>query len=124
MKSFFIKLIWSCAVICIIALALFSLGIIGDKTLKYSDETKNGFTYSGTVLDGKYNGFGQVIFNDGSRYRGGFSSGRFDGEGIFYSTGVSFQGTFSNGKAISGEFYDDNEGFINRLDDGELVTNG
>jgi len=124
MKSFFLKLLWSVTAICIVALALFSLGIIGDNTEKFIDETKSGFAYSGTVVGGKYGGIGQVVFDDGSRYNGGFSSGRFDGEGLFYSPGLYFQGTFSSGRAVSGAFYDENDGFLISVDDGELVING
>ena len=127
MKDVASKLIWIATIICLVALALYSLGIISNNAEKYVENNKNassGFTYTGTIRDGKYDGFGEIIFDNEHRYEGWFSSGRFDGDGIYYSPGWYFQGTFSNGEAVSGAFYDKNGSFLNRLDSGEYAKNG
>ena len=127
MKNVAQKLLWIAAVICLAGLALYSLGIIGNDAEKYVENKKepgSGFTYSGTVRDGKYDGFGEIIFDNEHRYEGWFSAGRFDGDGIFYSPGWYFQGTFSGGEAVSGAFYDKNGSFLDRLDSGGFAKDG
>jgi len=63
-------------------------------------------TYTGTLLDGMFNGSGEIVFSDGSRYQGGFASGRFHGKGIFFSAdGWRYEGLFDEGQITEGVLY-------------------
>lgn len=56
--------------------------------------------YQGECVNGKPDGMGQVIFNNGDRFAGGFKNGRINGNGTWTSgsSGNSYSGSWRNGK--------------------------
>lgn len=71
------------------------------------------YVYSGTLEGGLFSEFGNINFDDGNSYSGGFKDGRFDGKGIFTKRGGDdgegwlFEGIFEGGQPVSGVFYFD-----------------
>ena len=58
----------------------------------------NGDKYTGTVKDGKPNGFGVYFYADGDKYEGEFKDGKKNGRGILYSTnGNKYEHEFRDG---------------------------
>ena len=52
-------------------------------------------------MDGKYNGFGVLEYQDGSKYQGEFKDDEFEGIGKrIYNDGASYEGNF-----LKGEFH-------------------
>lgn len=63
-------------------------------------ETDKMKTYNGTWSDGVFDGYGTLIYNDGSMYRGGFKVGQKHGNGVyFFSADLSsyYDGSWENG---------------------------
>lgn len=56
--------------------------------------------YQGQCLNGKPEGVGEVVFNNGDRFNGSFKNGRIDGSGIWTSgsSGNSYSGSWRDGK--------------------------
>lgn len=56
--------------------------------------------YQGQCVKGRPEGMGQVVFNNGDRFAGGFKNGRIDGRGTWTSgsTGNSYTGSWHDGK--------------------------
>ena len=46
-------------------------------------ESGNDYLYTGNFLNGKYHGYGTLIYKDGRKYEGYFSSGKMSGRGTF-----------------------------------------
>ena len=85
----------------ILVMAAFALGVFGVlKSESVKDMDYDGFSYSGSLLNGHFNGYGVLVFDDGSVYRGGFLFGRFDGEGSFSAADgrLIYAGTFKDGR--------------------------
>ena len=98
--------------------SLYGLGLIFGPKLKpeinltYEAEGY-GYTYTGTMLDGKMSGYGNITFSDGSRYEGGFADGHFHGEGIFFSSdGWQYQGLFDGGSLTGEGILTDSDGNV------------
>ncbi len=68
---------------------------------------ENGDKYSGTFLEGKFNGSGAYNYKDGSRYEGSFFNNSKNGKGRFYyPSGNRYDGEYvSNEKEGYGIFY-------------------
>lgn len=59
----------------------------------------NGDKYTGGYKNGTFNGNGIFIKSNGEIYNGNFVNGKFDGKGsLKYSNGESYEGFFKNGK--------------------------
>ena len=58
--------------------------------------TADGF-YEGYVLDGKPDGIGRMLYNDSSRYEGGWSNGKWRGEGVYCTKTDTLSGYFEEG---------------------------
>ena len=56
--------------------------------------------YQGQCVNGKPDGMGQVVFNNGDRFAGNFKNGRIDGSGTWTSgsSGNSYSGSWRDGK--------------------------
>ena len=56
--------------------------------------------YHGQCMNGKPEGMGEVIFNNGDRFNGEFKAGRIDGKGTWTSgtSGNTYDGSWRNGK--------------------------
>jgi|GEM_PF-4696824 len=105
--------LWLAAVIVVCLCIIYSLGFIsigntgqGNTGQAVNKEYAAGglsYTYSGSMLNGKFSGAGEMYFSDGSSYTGEFINGLFDGSGVFTSAdGWQYEGTFSEGK-MTGE---------------------
>lgn len=85
----------------IISSALYSFGVFDIFLKKELIDEKydlGDFTFSGQSLSGKFNGNGEINFNDGSKYKGDFKNGCFDGEGVFEGhDGWMLNGIFDKG---------------------------
>ena len=96
--------------------ACFALGLFdGDGVVSVDGQDFMEFTYSGDLRDGLFDGPGSIQFNEGERFDGYFSEGRFNGTGEFFGAEDewNFSGVFRSGR-ISG-------GILN-TDRGEAVT--
>ncbi|WP_187759658.1 MORN repeat-containing protein [Thiospirochaeta perfilievii] len=76
-------------------------------------EFDNGI-YKGEVVNGEMHGFGDFIFNTGTRYQGSFKNNVMEGKGkLTYINGKVYEGTFANNmlegpgacKWANGDFY-------------------
>ncbi|MCL1835200.1 MAG: hypothetical protein FWG48_03470 [Oscillospiraceae bacterium] len=103
----------------VIICALFALGVFdgpGAQVLSKKEYAGRSFAYTGQLLDGKFDGYCEILFSDGSTYTGYVAGGRFEGEGEFESAdGWRFAGTFDYGLPDGGTFF---------LSDGREVTYG
>ena len=83
-------------------LAVYALGHIWDVFTFVEDRVYHGFTYSGTLKNGRFHGDGVVIFQNGEKYDGGFANGRFDGEGTYWDADgrIVYTGIFKEGRII------------------------
>ena len=87
----------------LILLAIYALSGAGERRAENEAFDNGGITYSGGLIDGKFTGYGKLVFENGDIYTGGFLEGRFDGHGSYYSSkGWQVEGSFSNGR-IDGE---------------------
>jgi hypothetical protein len=89
--------------------ACFALGFFdGEGVSEVRDKDYTGFTYTGGLRNGRFTGYGSMVFQDGERYSGNFAAGRFDGTGrLACLTGNwNFNGVFQEGRVNSGTFYD------------------
>lgn len=85
--------------------ALYALGFVSEKGKYVIDRQyiNEGFTFTGTLIDGKFSGNGKLVFENGDVYEGEFSAGRFEGHGIFTSVDDwRYEGAFNQG-AITGD---------------------
>ena len=58
-----------------------------------------GFTFTGGLLDGLFDGYGVMIFENGDKYRGYFANGRFEGRGTYiFADGSVYAGVFTAGR--------------------------
>ena len=92
--------------------ASYSLGLF-DKCFVKSVADKNydlgDFSYTGKILDGKFEGEGKIILKDGSFYDGLFKDGVFNGDFTYKSVdNWSLKGIFEKGDIINGELIADN----------------
>ena len=105
----------------IILSACFALGAFGGDGLKSvvgQDYPAGGFSYSGKLKDGYFDGNGSIVFDEGDAFIGNFTDGRPDGAGVFIKkdeNGVlwRFASVFENGAVKNGTFLSA---------DGETVT--
>ena len=59
---------------------------------------EDGDKYIGGWHEDQPEGIGSLIKQDGTKYRGGFKDGLFDGEGVLVEDGKRYEGTFKEGK--------------------------
>ena len=81
----------------------------------FNKGTSTEFTYTGYMVNGKFQGEGNVVYPNNDTYKGHFSNGYFNGYGLFsFHEGGSYKGDWVNGykqgkgiyKWASGESYD------------------
>ncbi|MDR3344888.1 MAG: hypothetical protein LBT21_04780 [Oscillospiraceae bacterium] len=88
------------AAVCLLTLALYALGVFTD----YPREVKSlsdpaGGSYSGWMLNGKYDGEGTLVLPGGDRYTGTFHAGLMDMHGQYSSVNNwIYEGGFADGK--------------------------
>ena len=85
--------------------ALYSLGLLATSTpqpAQPQDYAEWHLEYQGQQLDGRFDGEGTLVLEDGATYQGGFRNGRFQGPGtLTFADGSTLRATFDNG-AIQG----------------------
>lgn len=87
----------------------FALGVFdGDGISRVQDRDYDEFIFAGSLRNGRFTGYGSMLFLSGERYSGNFSAGRFHGEGRLYCSAENwnFDGIFQEGRATAGTFYD------------------
>jgi hypothetical protein len=81
----------------------------------------NGDSYSGAVVNGKYQGLGVYKFANGDNYEGHFQDGKYNGSGIYtFKSGDKYEGffqdyklngsvivTYANGDRYTGQYVND-----------------
>ncbi len=84
-------------IILILGLSVFFVNRKRQATLTY----ENGkMTYTGTVVNNRFNGQGKLTYPNGDTYEGQFEDGVFSGQGTFKSSiGWSYVGEFKKGLA-------------------------
>ncbi|MCL2045384.1 MAG: hypothetical protein FWG88_03250 [Oscillospiraceae bacterium] len=110
-----LKLVISIITIAVVALlALFALGIVGSEKTNVHIDKYDGLVFSGEMEEGRFNGYGEIYFDNGDKYEGSFVDGRFDGEGTLYDSSELpiFHGVFSQGQIQYGTFYINNDDSI------------
>lgn len=89
--------------------AVYALGLLGRADVRNVDRKEykeEGFTFSGSLVDGRIEGRCQIMFADGSSYSGSILGGRFSGEGSYTSAdGWLYNGKFDEGLAIDGAYH-------------------
>ncbi|EKX42908.1 hypothetical protein GUITHDRAFT_110959 [Guillardia theta CCMP2712] len=66
------------------------------------------FMYCGFIQDGIPNGFGSILWPDGSEYHGEMKGGRMHGEGLYvFQDRRQFRGKFEGGNPVSGRMRDE-----------------
>ena len=85
------------SMIILCAISVFLLNIPGKGVLNLDD---GKIVYDGSLVRGKMNGQGSIIFENGDQYTGDFSNGAFNGKGTFQSkAGWKYEGNFVSGQA-------------------------
>jgi len=100
----------------VILLGLYSADQLGGNATHVENYLyeSGGFTFSGQLVQGQFDGVGSLDFEDNSNFQGNFTYGRFDGDGQYVHTDESagtywrFDGRFHEGSAIAGTFYLEN----------------
>jgi len=64
----------------------------------YGKLVYEGNTYVGSFCKGKFEGKGQIVFQNEDIYNGQFKGGKFHGDGEFISKTDNFKGEFKDGK--------------------------
>ena len=113
MRRFMSSVMLFIVIVSIALSACYALGAFGDDNLKPMENQEyltGGFTYSGDLKLGHFNGIGTIDFQNNERLFGNFTDGRLDGEGVFYSNTEQsdvwrFTGVFEDGLVKSGTFY-------------------
>ena len=102
-----IKIVLAAAVV---FLGIYSLSGLDENNISVNNiEYESGdFVYSGDLINGAFSGLGTISFENGGKFSGVFSGGRFDGEGV-YNNNWSFKGIFEQGRTNKGTFYLENE---------------
>ena len=88
--------------VAVVVMALCALSVFLLNTPKKGVLTLDGgaLVYDGTLVRGKMNGQGTLIFENGDQYTGDFNNGAFNGKGTFQSKdGWKYEGDFVNGQA-------------------------
>ncbi|CAL5986852.1 peptidase_C13 [Hexamita inflata] len=73
------------------------------KDCQHSVLVSSQFIYVGSFSNLQMHGFGTLVFNNGSIYRGNFHYNRFSGSGLFKSISTKMTGNFTDGDFYSGE---------------------
>ena len=101
-------------VFAVILFGLYAMGILDGDGIIHTDSAEfqsGGFTFTGEMKDGLFEGDGTIVFNDGGVFTGAFSDGRFSGDGTFYNNGGAdtsdwyYNGVFQNGRTDGGVFH-------------------
>jgi len=64
------------------------------------EQRLNGDIYNGNFVNSKWNGWGSVEWNDGTKWTGNWLNGKQHGEGIYVHGDVERHGVWDNGKRI------------------------
>ena len=70
----------------------------------------NGAVYRGGGVYGKANGQGEIVYKDGSRYKGGWQDACWHGEGVYLAPNDSIYGYWENG-LLNGDVYCKNKNY-------------
>ena len=68
---------------------------------------KNENIYIGKIAEGKRNGTGQLIYQDGTQYEGNFKDNEFDGYGVYKCKLYIYKGNYISGKMNGKGKYED-----------------
>jgi hypothetical protein len=83
----------------------FKDGDMAEGTYRYA----NGDVYTGALKDGLRDGKGVLVKSNGDRFDGMWRQGGFDGDGVAaFRSGVTWTGTFDNGRLVKGTRADAN----------------
>ena len=101
------KLIFAMLLLFVALCAIYSLGFLDEIFVKDISDVRyemGDFTYTGSILDGKFEKNGKVVLNDGTEYIGNFKNGIFDGYFTYKNkNGCSLNGTLKKGYVVEGE---------------------
>ncbi|MCL2106461.1 MAG: hypothetical protein FWH26_05295, partial [Oscillospiraceae bacterium] len=101
MKRWLHVTLYGSAAAAVAALACYALGVIGGDRLQPAEALACGsdFSFTGTLRNGLFDGEGEIFYEDGGHYAGGFMAGRFGGAGIYTSPeGWRYEGVFAAGE--------------------------
>lgn len=70
----------------------------------------DGSVYRGGVVYDKASGQGEIVYKDGSRYKGGWKDSCWHGEGVYLALGDSIYGYWENG-LLNGDVYCKNKNY-------------
>jgi hypothetical protein len=121
MKKCLHLFLWLSLPAAVVLLALYAMGLVGGgaKAVERKEYTSEGFVYTGTLFDGKFDGEGELTFSNGDTYKGGFSDGRMDGPGTYRAaSGWRYEGVFLQGEMTElGVLYAENGDVLRREED-------
>ncbi|MDR7079550.1 hypothetical protein J2Y03_004608 [Neobacillus niacini] len=101
-----------------------------DEESPYSYEEvvyEDGSSYKGNFVNGVYHGYGMLIWADGTKYDGDFANGYFHGEGtLTWPDGMIYKGEFRNDlqNGYGEMFWPDGTMFKGTFIDGNYTENG
>ena len=124
-------IIYSFLAAAVILSACYALGLFGGENISFVQQkgyAEQSFTFTGTLVDGKFDGQCEIVYWDGSVYVGSVRNGRFQDEGSFMSAdGWRFDGRFEDGLTVDGVFSYESGENISLAHDGDtdvLTTDG
>jgi hypothetical protein len=98
----------------------------GQGEIIFKTITNNKQKYNGNFVDGKFNGEGKLTYRNGDTYEGDFVNNQFNGEGkITYANGNSYKGNFVNNQINGkGKFISDEFTYEGDFVDGKYYGKG
>lgn len=93
----------------------------------YFVETTSGNSYTGSMENGLFHGYGVYYWFNGDRYEGNFENGLKDGQGIYYwADGIRYEGNWEsdspNGYGI--KYFTDGDRYEGNFENGKISGQG
>jgi len=109
------KILTIALIVTIVSLAAYAFGLSdSDRVVAVKDKAYSEFTFTGTLRNDVFDGYGTMDFRNGESFSGSFQDGRFHGEGKLTSAAgtVIYMGGFKDGRMDGFGIYFGSAGWI------------